>query len=375
MKIVNATVLALSMAGVSACSVLPFSGSQRDAGSSVIHPPADQGGVQVRLSKRGNMESYVVGGTRYHTLKSADGYSARGLASWYGPNFHGRDTSNGEVYDMYRLSAAHRALPLPTYARVTHLENGKSVIVKINDRGPFSGDRLIDLSFAAALKLGMVNEGTAMVDIQALSASELLAMTGPDNTMNIDFYDPIAESKQPADGELVTVAAVYNDQNTVPDTLDDIADTDAMAQTVAHAKEPLAEPKPNLSTPPQRGDVEVPSIVVPADEAVTEDGYETGDSINLESLIESAAKAVEPVQKETVYYVQAGVFPSADDAERAAVDVVLELPNESVNIKPLKNSDSYRVTIGPVLQAAHASDISTTLDSAGVDNFTVKVEE
>ncbi len=96
--------------------------------------------------------------------------------------------SNGETYDMYRMTAAHKTLPLPTYARVTHLDNGKSIVVKINDRGPFSGDRLIDLSFAAALELGMVNDGTAMVEIKALSPEELLAMSGPDNTMGIEFY-------------------------------------------------------------------------------------------------------------------------------------------------------------------------------------------
>ena len=147
----------------------------------------DSQGLQIRKSERGNMASYVVRGQQYHTLDSSAGYSARGVASWYGPNFHGRTASSGEVYDMYRLTAAHKTLPLPTYARVTHVENGKSVIVKINDRGPFSGDRIIDLSFAAALRLGMINDGTAAVEIQALSPEELLVLSGPKNSLDIDF--------------------------------------------------------------------------------------------------------------------------------------------------------------------------------------------
>jgi len=185
----------------------------------------EEPGLKIRKSSRGNMESYVVRGQRYHTLGSSDGYSARGVASWYGPNFHGRTASNGEVYDMYRLTAAHKTLPLPTYARVTHVENGRSVIVKINDRGPFSGDRIIDLSFAAALRLGMVNDGTGTVDIQALSAEEMMALSGPENQLDIDFYFveedgserefAAAEAIEAEPEEVISVAAVDVDDNPI----------------------------------------------------------------------------------------------------------------------------------------------------------------
>jgi rare lipoprotein A len=120
-------------------------------------------------SPYGNPESYVVFGRRYHTLDSSKGYVARGLASWYGPKFDGRRTSSGEPYDMYAMTAAHKTLPLPTYARVTNMENGRSAIVKVNDRGPFYGDRIIDLSYAAASKLGVVDNGTAMVEVRAIN--------------------------------------------------------------------------------------------------------------------------------------------------------------------------------------------------------------
>jgi rare lipoprotein A len=120
------------------------------------------------LSRGGNPESYVVFGKRYFTLPSSRGYVKRGIASWYGSKFHGRRTSNGEIYDMYQMTAAHRELPLPTFAEVINLENGRRVVVRINDRGPFHDNRIIDLSYAAASRLGMLGKGTAMVEVRAI---------------------------------------------------------------------------------------------------------------------------------------------------------------------------------------------------------------
>lgn len=119
-------------------------------------------------SRSANPESYEVRGRRYRVLKSAAGYVERGIASWYGRKFHGRRTASGEPYDMYRMTAAHRTLPIPSYVRVTNLRNGKSVVVRINDRGPFHPGRIIDLSYAAAVKLGLDLSGTAPVEIRAL---------------------------------------------------------------------------------------------------------------------------------------------------------------------------------------------------------------
>ncbi len=119
-------------------------------------------------SKSGNPKNYKVNGKWYSVLDSSKGYVKRGIASWYGKKFHGHKTSSGEIYDMYAMTAAHKTLPLPTYVRVTHLENGRSVIVKVNDRGPFHDDRIIDLSYAAAKKLGVTAKGTAVVEVVAL---------------------------------------------------------------------------------------------------------------------------------------------------------------------------------------------------------------
>lgn len=120
------------------------------------------------LSRYGNNPSYTVLGKRYHVLRDTRGYRERGTASWYGAKFHGRSTSSMEPYDMCRFSAAHKTLPLPSYARVTNLENGRSIIVRVNDRGPFHEGRVIDLSYVAALKLGVYETGTARVEVESV---------------------------------------------------------------------------------------------------------------------------------------------------------------------------------------------------------------
>lgn len=120
-------------------------------------------------SRTGNMAHYTVFGKRYQVMDSAANFSEQGKASWYGTKFHGRKTSSSEIYDMYAMTAAHKHLPLPTYVRVTNLENDKSIIVKVNDRGPFVGERIIDLSLAAAQALDMVEQGTANVRVDGLS--------------------------------------------------------------------------------------------------------------------------------------------------------------------------------------------------------------
>ena len=121
----------------------------------------------------GNRRNYAVLGKKYEVLDDAEGYVETGIASFYGKKFHGRRTSNLEVYDMYAFSAAHKTLPLPSFARVTNLDNGKSVIVRVNDRGPFHSGRLIDLSYAAATKLGYVSKGTARVEVRALTPADM----------------------------------------------------------------------------------------------------------------------------------------------------------------------------------------------------------
>lgn len=123
-------------------------------------------------ARYGNHSPYTVLGRSYQVLPSAGNYVERGIASWYGTKFHGRLTSSREPYDIYEMTAAHKTLPLPTYVRVTHLENGKSVVVRVNDRGPFHENRIIDLSYAAAVRLGIQAKGTGLVEVRVIDPAD-----------------------------------------------------------------------------------------------------------------------------------------------------------------------------------------------------------
>ncbi len=151
---------AILLATLTGCSFQPvYEPEAAAAHEAIINPPR---------SRLGNPPVYEVAGRRYYVLETSAGYRERGTASWYGDDFHGRSTSSGEPYDMHALTAAHTILPIPTWVEVTHLGNGRRVIVKINDRGPFVDERLVDLSYAAAEALGMVSAGIALVEVRAL---------------------------------------------------------------------------------------------------------------------------------------------------------------------------------------------------------------
>ena len=137
------------------------------------NPPVDLDSVSDAVPKleplhRGASRPYTVMGSNYTPMTSLQPYRARGVATWYGRRYHGKQTSSGEMYDMYAMTAAHATLPIPSYARVTHLANGKSVVVRINDRGPFVDGRIIDLSYTAAHRLGVLGGGSAMVEVQSI---------------------------------------------------------------------------------------------------------------------------------------------------------------------------------------------------------------
>ena len=143
----------------------------KDSGPSttlaVDHIP-DAVPVNEPRTKAGNKSPYTVNGKTYRLVKSSVGFEQEGYASWYGKKFHGKKTSNGEIYDMYGMTAAHKTLPIPTFVELTNTDNGKKAIVRINDRGPFHGDRIIDLTYTAARKLGFANNGTGRVKLRVI---------------------------------------------------------------------------------------------------------------------------------------------------------------------------------------------------------------
>jgi len=183
--------MAALLAGLVGCSSSMF---QRGDSAPNVHVNVDSIPNPIPrhepLSRYGNPDSYTVLGKSYTTLNSNKGFVERGIASWYGTKFHGRRTSSGENYNMYAMTAAHKTLPLPTYVEVTNLDNGRQIIVKVNDRGPFHEGRIIDLSYAAAIKLGTNKSGTGRVEIRA-----------------IDPSNPTAHRDKPAD-QTVTLQAI-----------------------------------------------------------------------------------------------------------------------------------------------------------------------
>lgn len=180
MQNANASVMKAFLVVIAATLSLSACSFSRDSGPrqpvSVSHIP-DAVPKYEKRTRAGNPSTYVVRGKRYYVMKSSKGFVQRGIASWYGKKFHGRKTSNGETYNMYAMSAAHKTLPIPTYVQVTNLDNGKQVIVRVNDRGPFHANRIIDLSYTAAKKLDIVGHGTGRVEIRAIEPGQPMPVT------------------------------------------------------------------------------------------------------------------------------------------------------------------------------------------------------
>ncbi|MFK7731020.1 MAG: septal ring lytic transglycosylase RlpA family protein [Pseudomonadales bacterium] len=174
---------------VQACADAPVQrdGAPRTSKSALMRIPDATPKIE-KVTKAGNKNPYTVFGKTYYLLSQARGYKARGTASWYGTKFHGRRTANGEVYDMNAMTAAHKTLPIPCYVRVRNTKNNKAIVVRVNDRGPFHGNRLIDLSYAAAVRLGFADQGTASVEIEVLTP-------GVNDSKRRAASIPVAESR------------------------------------------------------------------------------------------------------------------------------------------------------------------------------------
>ena len=185
-------------------------------------------------SRSGNADTYVVFGRRYRVRETSEGYREQGTASWYGADFHGRKTSSGPLYDMYELTAAHKSLPLPAYVRVTNLENGRSTVVKVTDRGPFVSGRIIDLSYAAALRLDMLERGTALVEVAALEPYQYLPELVARRAAERERLAAVADRKAQ---RLVSVVPVQDK----PDATERLASAAPVARTELRGKPDATE--------------------------------------------------------------------------------------------------------------------------------------
>lgn len=335
---------------VASCSRAPSRYSQTDDGS----PPEridlssipDAVPKTEPLSKYGNPESYEIDGRRYYTLASSKGYKARGTASWYGTKFHGYRTSSGDIYDMYQMTAAHKTLPLPTYARVTNLDNGRSVIVKINDRGPFHSDRLIDLSYAAAAKLGLLHNGTGRVEVEALDAR-------PEPPPQTQVAAAIPASKPKFAGDTAPTA---NATTATPAPKGAVKNGPSRAQPANAAAAGAAAAKASAGS---ATNATKPAQTAAASAAKPPAGSATGAAKPAPTATASA--------KNRALYVQAGSFKDRANAQRLQ-DSLTSSRFEGVSISEGTSNQRtvYRVRIGPVADVQAAESLSRMLQDQGI---------
>lgn len=240
----SANVTGIAATACIAALVAGCAGNVRDSaprsGGAVPSLPPDAIPRPEPVSRYGNGPVYEVFGKRYTVMPSSEGYSERGVASWYGQKFHGRLTSNRETYDMHQMTAAHKTLPLPTYVRVTNLRNNKSIVVRVNDRGPFVHNRIIDLSYAAARRLDMIRDGTSLVEVTVLSIDEP-AGDRPASTA----VTPVAPETLPPP-VAATPAPVEPVQAEEPEPLVDGAENKVFAQVGAFGSRENAERRHRL---------------------------------------------------------------------------------------------------------------------------------
>lgn len=305
-------------------------------------------------ARYGNPATYVVFGKRYYTKTSSQGHVERGLASWYGPNFHGRNTSSGERYDMYQMTAAHKSLPLPTYARVTNLENGRSAVVKINDRGPFHGPRVIDLSYAAATKLGVVKKGTAMVEVRAIDPSR------PDSDKGPFLADKPAAKSAPT-RRTVARTDPPKPRREIPEPVAATPVKRAAEPLVVAAAQPQAEPRPVVaaSEPAPKPAVAAPAPETPSVEA--RDSHRRA----VDTAVAAVAKGPSPASS---IYLQVGAFGNPVNAERLRERLVGRLADQVLVHKAGDSGTSlYKVRVGPLASEGDAARVSRQIVALGVN--------
>jgi rare lipoprotein A len=257
-------------------------------------------------ARSGNPPFYDVFGKRYYVLSSNVGYRERGVASWYGPGFHKVRTSIGEPYDMYGMTAAHKTLPLPAYVRVTNLQNGRSVVVRVNDRGPFVGNRIIDLSYSAAVKLDMLRNGTAMVEVRTIDPS------APPPVITASATPTPAAAPPAATAPTIVAPAAAAPAGSTP------------------AAAPAAT-APGTATPTLGGGVTSPAVAA------------------------------------TALFVQAGAFSDPANAERLAEKLRGgSYGKVIVRDDQIAGRRMYRVRIGPVPSVAEFDRVVAALERAGI---------
>ncbi|MQM36214.1 Endolytic peptidoglycan transglycosylase RlpA [wastewater metagenome] len=329
---------AVAVLALAGCASSPGDGPGEPISGASSLPDATP--KEVPRSRYGNPDSYEVLGRRYHVMSDASGFRQRGIASWYGKKFHGRRTSSGEPYDMYAMTAAHKTLPLPSWVEVTNLDNGRKAVVKVNDRGPFAKGRIIDLSYAAATKLGVVSTGTAPVSIRVV---------GPGYEAGGKDAPPDGGQERQPD----TARAVAVDD----DTPDDGA-VDGSAQLASAAGDDPQSLDGAVTADAGGG---AGAARAPAEGAVGDTGDGAGRT--------SSASAMD-------YYIQLGAFGVRQNAERLMAqlrDSAIEVPVR-MEATTQQGRELYRVRVGPLDGEAAVREIGGRLTAKGYPSGHVVTE-
>lgn len=295
----------------------------------------------------GNAPTYTVFGKQYAVMDSSRGFREEGIASWYGSKFHGRQTSNGDIYNMYNMTAAHKHLPLPTFVRVTNLENNKQLVVKVNDRGPFVDDRIIDLSYGAAAHLGMLDTGTARVRIVAISE-------------NIE-KPPLLQAKTPAK-EVDKVSSQELPQTPASQPpeqyVEILASAHGTGRQVLPGGEVVRQPRPVVRRETAKALAKSPAVVV----AQLPEAVQPQLEPKPQTLPVAAVNTTGTV-------IQVGAFGNPDNAEAMRLRVNRAVNDDAAIIVANSTGTLLRVQIGPLPAQAPVERIVSQLKSAGVEEI------
>jgi len=281
-------------------------------------------------SQYGNPPFYTVNGHRYTVLPTSNGYVERGVASWYGTEFHGLKTSTGEPYDMFAMTAAHKTLPLPCYARVTNLTNGRSVVVRINDRGPFVDNRIIDLSYSAANRLDMIRHGTTFVQVEVLTPAS-----------------PTINASLPINVPAVSSAAVG--LSSIPPVSD-------------------ANVSPSATPAPSGGSTTSPSPSPSTGDATAAPPGITPPGIAPAATPPVAASAATTPPIVPTFYIQVGAYSKAANADSAARRLRAGGIDQVVTLAPTPGQPLERVRVGPIRSVQQFDTMFAKLTSLGFPN-------
>jgi len=279
----------------------------------------------VPYSRYGNPASYVVYGKRYDVMSNSNRFEQQGTASWYGTKFHGRKTSSGEPYDMFAMTAAHKSLPLPTWIEVTNLSNQLRIIVKVNDRGPFVDDRILDLSYAAASKLGVIETGTAPVSIRAINPTQYLAAK---NRTKAAAPPPIAKTSGLPPRPITTLISP------------------------PPAKLNIATPQPRQRTTDTN---DTPSVV-----------SSTTSNFTVPSVTPSTQQV--PTPPINGFFLQVAAFSDRQNAEQLGMKLSALNSSGTIQINPdhQLGNDLYRVRIGPLTSLSEAGKVAAQIALMGL---------